>query len=268
MEGYNTFETEYHKTDMIHHANTNNAEDFGDVKSISALWTKDAHESIITGYINPRIDISQANLDIMVHTTRAADQSPYHTHTALHGIGNYIKGLKFFYWVAQEVRKGTANSKACEAAYNQIPHDSNDTIEEVKNLTLRMLNNGSSGNGDRFYRVMGFALHCIGDTFAHRAYVYELAGFNKADFHDYAGFLNEYNTGKLEYRNIKNYTDANLSTYEDNTGIGANRYKNAKLKCLQFYNAAKDKTGYTKDFFSNFTYTLTLDRYDKYATSY
>ena len=56
--------------------------------------------------------------------------------------------------------------------------------------------------------------------------------------------------------------------YEDDINIGTNRYKNTKLKSLQFYNAAIDHNGYSSRFFEDLQYPITLVGLKTYLSSY
>lgn len=122
--------------------------------------------------------------------------------------------LRYLYKLAQNVKSGMSNTTASNAAYSGIPIQN--MTATLKKVTELMLSNGGSSNNGRYYRVLGFALHSIGDTFAHRAYVYELTDFNQNDFIDYNNFKSLVNSS-LEYRNIKNYTKStvSLTTYVD-----------------------------------------------------
>lgn len=258
ISSYHEFETIYNNNpDQKIRMNDLEAEEFNGVE-ISPLWTPDDHENIITGYINPRVtNLTKTNLDIMVKTARGADNASYKEHSTLHGTGNYLLGLRYLSKLAQNVKNGMSNINASNAAYSGIPNQ--DMTSAVKRVSELMLSNGGSSNNERYYRVLGFALHSIGDTFAHRAYVYELIGFIQSDFSNYNNFKAEVNKGTLEYRNVKNFTDAALSKYEDNPNIGENRFKIAKAKSLDLYNDITNGTEYTTRYFTNFNYNLTLD---------
>lgn len=259
---YDEFETEYNASSGETIALNGSEAEVFDVVEISPLWTPDDHGNIITGYINPRVtNLTQANMKIMVTTARGADNPSYKDHSNLHGTGNYLLGLRYLYKLAQNVKSGMSNTTASNAAYSGIPIQN--MTATLKKVTELMLSNGGSSNNERYYRVLGFALHSIGDTFAHRAYVYELTDFNQNDFIDYNSFKSLVNSG-LEYRNIKNYTKStvSLTTYEDNPKIGENRFKNAKLKSLAFYNDISNNIDYTPRYFKNLSYPLSLD-YDE-----
>ena len=70
-------------------------------------------------------------MNIMVHTAKGADNHSYKETSTLHGTGNYVKGLKYLYYVAQYVRSGKTNQQASEEAYSKIPHDNNDSSYAV-----------------------------------------------------------------------------------------------------------------------------------------
>ena len=101
-----------------------------------------------------------------------------------------------------------------------------------------------------------------------KPHVYELTGFDSSDFANYSSFVSMVNNNEIEYRDIKEHTNVALTKYEDNPNIGEYRYKNAKLKSLQFFNAAQNNNGYTSRFFEDLTYPLVLDKLGEYTQSY
>ena len=170
--------------------NNREAEAYDEVELVNGLWTKKNHQDMsqnaATGY-----KISATNLTILSTAAQKADYEPYNAAAMLHATGNYVEALHFLYECAAQLRSGKAINAAVSAAEKvALKHDENgeltETRAQLKKQVTTLLNTSIvSGVSEtsaeaRYYKVLGFALHLTGDTFAHRTIVpkYTVAGTN------------------------------------------------------------------------------------------
>lgn len=266
IEVYDEFAMEYGKESSVYSAsvlNNEEAQSFEDVTIVNGLWKSDTHVSIIDNYLNSSDNIgidafkklNENRVSIMGTMAKAADtlygkdEDAGTSSSALHGTGNYKKGLKYLYYCSEGVRnKNNSVSQASNAAYAKIVGDGTelDMVNSLKMYTEDMLNKNIPGISSdqtnaavRYFKVLGFALHCLQDTFAHRAVIQpdELSFFSSSDFTTqmWSSFKSGVNAKTIEYRDVYTYTNENVLSphqskikYEDNSSVGNTRFKDAK----------------------------------------
>lgn len=309
-ENYDKYVSIYKNHDKNKNFSVQNTEKIYDTTGIiNGLWTRDKHADIVDKYLEDSIKnsgtdaadkITSHRIQILASTVKWADtqygsvnQSPGST---LHGTGNYLKGLRYLYYMAAYMRRnGETDSiqEASDRAYQRINVRAGDNETALKNLktyTESLLRDNYDGGGDknkvgdRYFRVLGFGLHCAQDTFAHRAIIqtedftdYAVL-WKKTDFNKYdknGKILGEDNLVKLkndvmvqrdiEYRKIKYYTlNHNTKDYEDNPMLKPNRLKDAKRISKKFMLASLNKTGYDPEWFENPDYKTILGTREKH----
>lgn len=274
IEVYDEFAMEYGKESSVYSAavlNNEEAQSFEDVTIVNGLWKSDTHVSIIDNYLNSSDNIgidafkklNENRVSIMGTMAKAADtlygndanllddyglaKGDYSS--ALHGTGNYKKGLKYLYYCAEGVRnKNNSVSQASNAAYAKVVGDGTELkmVNSLKIYTEDMLNKNIPGISSdqtnaavRYFKVLGFALHCLQDTFAHRTIIQpdEISFFSSSDFTTemWASFKSGVNAKTIEYRDVYTYTNGAVLSqhqskikYEDNSSVGNTRFKDAK----------------------------------------
>ncbi len=170
----------------IQHDNVE-AEEYTDIELVNGMWGGDRHEymaSNAASYYN----INSNYVKLMQKTARLADSSTYKDASYLHGSHNYVRGLKFLYQCAGYLRAG----KSVEVSLTQATSDaglstSNNNDKKLIEKTRLLLNtnvlsgvDNLSSSTHRYYKVLGFAMHLVGDVYAHRTIVpaYTVAGDN------------------------------------------------------------------------------------------
>lgn len=174
---------------------------------------------------------------------------------------------------------GTSVSAAISSASKGLGTDNPTAMNNLIADTRKMLNDDlpsissdETNPAVRYFKVLGFAIHCISDTFAHRSFVLEndLNSFDKKDFSNYNTFKEKVKARKVEFRDVDDYT-TNLSIsesrgkYEDNPDIGATRFKDAKKGSSNLLIASLLKTGYSATWFRNPNFGTLLSGQNSYA---
>ena len=162
-----------------------NATEFTGVNLVNGSWGRDQHESMsiaaTEGY-----NISSNNIRLMATTARLADNDPYNDAAKLHAAHNYVQTLKFFYLCANNLRNGKLADEAVESAAGLVGFG-NDLVllDRTKKLIKADILSGvnEANPTARYFKVLGFAMHLVGDTFAHRTIVpkYTVAGTNPVE---------------------------------------------------------------------------------------
>lgn len=113
----------------------------------------------------------------MQEAARRADRK-YSDTMCLHACSNYVKSTKFLYQCALYLRKGDSNTTAISKAVKDSKLDLDNKHDKklkstVENfLTTPILSGVSEDNSTaKYYKVMGLAMHVVGDTYAHRTIV-------------------------------------------------------------------------------------------------
>ena len=166
-------------------AENREAEAFTDVDLISGLWMTNTDHVNLVDYAVSDMGISSSNIQLMTASAIKAD-STYRSASMLHASGNYVKTLKFLCRCATRLRKGDSIATAISKGAEFAGFTDEKAEKELKKQTEAMLNAdlvanvSESGNTARFFKVLGFAAHLTGDTFAHRTIVpkYTVAGTN------------------------------------------------------------------------------------------
>lgn len=298
IEVYDEFAMEYGKESSVYSAavlNNEEAQSFEDVTIVNGLWKSDTHVSIIDNYLNSSDNIgidafkklNENRVSIMGTMAKAADtlygkdEDAGTSSSALHGTGNYKKGLKYLYYCAEGVRnKNNSVSQASNAAYAKIVGDGTelDMVNSLKMYTEDMLNKNIPGISSdqtnaavRYFKVLGFALHCLQDTFAHRAVIQpdELSFFSSSDFTTqmWSSFKSGVNAKTIEYRDVYTYTNENVLSphqskikYEDNSSVGNTRFKDAKKQSAYMLKGSLLQTSYMSTWFTAPKYETELEK--------
>ena len=160
------------------------AAEYGNVSLVNGSWGRDQHESMsidaTDGY-----NIKSSNLQLMSTAARKADDKPYDVASKLHASGNYIRTMKFLYLCAAYLRNGKLADEAVALASADVKYSADD-VPELKKQTIALIKTNLISGVDeanptaRYFKVLGFAMHLAGDTFAHRTIVpkYTVAGTN------------------------------------------------------------------------------------------
>ena len=291
VEVYEEYASQYQEgntDDMEDVANTEEAGNFGNVGLVNGLWMTEKHADIVNDYLDSESTIGSdayaklnANrVSIMAATAKAADTAYGQGETStLHGTGNYKKGLKYLYYCAQYVREGQSVTAASNNAFALVGTSEVEEVGKLKVYTESMLNSNIGGISSdqtdpavRYFKVLGFALHCLQDTFAHRAIIQsnELGYFDSSDFT--SSQWNLFNTdvisGGVEYRDVDEYTNLEIRAshikYEDNPAVGNTRFSDAKKQSAYLLKASLLKTGYTTGWFKTPLYGTVLQKANVY----
>lgn len=164
------------------------ADSFTDVDLVSGSWMTNTDHVNLVDYAVSDMGISSSNIQLMTAAAIKAD-STYRSASMLHATGNYVMALKFLCRCATRLRKGDSIATAISKGAEFAGFTGKATEEELKNQTEAMLNadlvaNVSESSGTaRFFKVLGFAAHLTGDTFAHRTIVpkYTVSGTNPSN---------------------------------------------------------------------------------------
>lgn len=287
FQAYDKFNESYVEGKVTHAAAIENkavSESYEDALVLNGLWTAAKHKDIVTAYLNNESNIGSAafsllnsnRVKIMAETAYQADYDFKTAGSGLHGTGNYIQSCKFLFNCAQKVREGTDIGPAVSSASSGLGAANMTAMNNLVSDTKKMLSTDMSGISSdeknpavRYFKVLGFATHCIADTFAHRAYVQEgdLGAMNKNDFKNFETFRNAVKGGKVEYRDVIDYTKADVSRaqYEDKPEIGPRRFSDAKKGSAKLLKASLLKTGFSASWIRNPEFGTTLEGQSTYA---
>ncbi|NBI64744.1 hypothetical protein D3Z38_17290 [Clostridiales bacterium] len=289
FQAYDKFERSYVEGKDTHGAAIENkavSESHEDALVLNGLWTAAKHKDIVTAYLNNEDTIGSAafsllnsnRVKIMAETAYQADYDFKTAGSGLHGTGNYIQSCKFLFNCAQKVREGTSVASAVSSASSGLGAANMTAMNNLVSDTKKMLNTDMSGISSdetnpavRYFKVLGFATHCIADTFAHRAYVREgdLGAMDKKDFKSFTTFENAVKSGKVEYRDVVDYTSisatASRGKYEDKPEVAPRRFKDAKKGSAKLLKASLLKTGFSASWIRNPEFGTTLEGQSTYA---
>lgn len=293
MDTYQEYDSQYEEgrtVDTENIINTEEPENYDHITLVNGLWTTNTHASIVNNYLDSKDNIGISAYDklnanrvaIMAATAKAADTMYGYTST-LHATGNYKKGLKYLYYCAQYVREGQSINNASNNAFKLVGTSEVQYVQVLKSQTEDMLTQDISGISSdktdpavRYFKVLGFALHCLQDTFAHRAVIQvdELGYFDSGDFssEQWSSFNANVINGKVEYRDVDEYTNPNVLSvhdsrikYEDNSEVGNTRFRDAKKQSAYLLKASLLKTGYTAEWFTAPLYGTVLQKANTYG---
>ncbi|MBO5088657.1 MAG: S8 family serine peptidase [Lachnospiraceae bacterium] len=173
------------------------AEEYTDIDLVNGMWGGTQHSTMVSNAIT--YNVSNNYIRLMQTTARLADAEKYKDASYLHGSHNYVKGLKFLYQCAEYLRDGKGIENALDKAASDAKLNLNKNNDKllVEKTRLLLKTNVLSGVDDlsnknaRYYKVLGFAMHLVGDVYAHRTIVpkYTVKGTNPSS---YRGSTNAY----------------------------------------------------------------------------
>lgn len=187
LEGiYTEKQTEYRKIQDDNGA----SEEYTDVELVNGSWNSSTHAGMVSS-VAVGNNIKSKYIKLMQKAAQLADNENYKVADYLHGGNNYVRGLKFLYQCAGYVRSGKDIDYALDKAFNDA-HMSTDLDRDnlLKDKTKLLLKSKITNEDDkisastRYYKVLGFALHLVGDVYAHRTIVpkYTVKGTNPSTY--------------------------------------------------------------------------------------
>ena len=177
---YNENVSEYEKLQEA----AREAEEFLDVKLVNGMWGGSKHAEM-AGYV--AYGLHKDYISLMERAAQLPDHSNYKDAKVLHGSNNYIRTLKFLYNCATYLRNGTGIEKSLTKASKDIGINNDEPSDVLLVKKVRMLLNADiisdvpeNSKEAKYFKVMGFAMHLVGDTYAHRTIVptYTIKGSN------------------------------------------------------------------------------------------
>lgn len=166
------------------------SEKYTDVELVNGSWNSSTHAGMVSNAASG-YKIDSKYIKLMQKAAQLADGNDYKAAGYLHGGENYVKGLKFLYQCAGYVRSGKDNDYALNKAFSDAKmRTDNDADKLLKNKTELLLNskiideNDKNSAGTRYYKVLGFAMHLVGDVYAHRTIIpkYTVKGTNPSTY--------------------------------------------------------------------------------------
>lgn len=166
------------------------AKEYLDVELVNGSWNGTSHAEMVSNALS-YYNIKSQYVQLMQTCARLADDAKYKEASYLHGTHNYVKGLKFLYQCAGYLRSGKSintslEKAASDAKLNTSKENDNLLIEKTRLLLKTDVLSGveESSAGARYYKVIGFAMHLVGDVYAHRTIVpeYTVAGTNSSTY--------------------------------------------------------------------------------------
>ena len=195
LEMYNMFEESYVEDSPVETIiNPGSSENFTDEIQVSGMWAGGEH-SALAGSIAANISSNSKDIELIQLATQKPDID-YADKKALHGLSNYVANIRYLFYMAKNVKSGSSVNAANEAAIAQLSSVANITsatdrerLEQLQTCTVELLNTdilkgyGEKGELQRYCKVLGFAMHLIGDTYAHRTIVpsYTVDGTNPTE---------------------------------------------------------------------------------------
>ncbi|MDE6433131.1 MAG: S8 family serine peptidase [Lachnospiraceae bacterium] len=186
LEGiYTEKQTEYRKIQDDNGA----SEEYTGVELVNGSWNKSTHAGMVSeaasGY-----NIQSKYIKLMQEAARLADHDDYKAAGYLHGGNNYVRGLKFLYQCAGYLRSGMRRNAAIEKASSDAKMDNTPKNVILRDKTRLLLESDilssceEESPGAMYYKVMGFAMHLVGDVYAHRTIVpqYTVKGTNPSAY--------------------------------------------------------------------------------------
>lgn len=189
--------------------NDKEPESYDDVDLVNGSWTTADHQNMISGSINA------SYIALMQKVVYEADHT-YQTTQHLHGLHNYVKGLKFLYKCSRYLKMGKDQETAIQLAKSGAGIDTSNTHDVALVKQTRNLLNTDYGYVDnttsaaKSYKVLGFAMHLVGDTYAHRTIVpaYTVSGTNPKNRKDSGGKAGVARFGSSDFKSSSENPDA------------------------------------------------------------
>lgn len=160
---------------------------------ISGLWSnkadRDGHYNATVWAANSVGGISSRNIELLYKAATNMDSNMKNKFgvrlNALHGRGNYVINLSFLWETAMELAKNDNKVQAINTVYSRVLNRCNldpngkdaAYLKELKEgldpyiLQWNMISGGESDKESRKFKILGAAMHMIGDICAHRAMV-------------------------------------------------------------------------------------------------
>lgn len=274
LENYNQFALEYSRNsdgNIENIINIQRPENFEELNIINGLWGKADHANIVKNYLYSETNIGENaynklndnRVSIMATMVQLAD-SKYGTQlkgaSCLHGTGIYTMGLEYLFNCAQYINEGKSIDVSSNTAYKDVQSLDEKRLIKLKQITEEMLyaslseiSSDQTKTAVRYFKVLGFALHCVQDVFAHRSIILK-SDFTESNFPSYDFEPGQRNALKqlvnlqlAEYRDIKKYLkdgSSKNSSYEDNPNLAPTRFKDAKKQSALLLKAALNNKSY------------------------
>lgn len=261
------------------------AGNYEDDVMVSGLWRTRDHKTMSDELTEGVLTAKQAALAAEAAQLPDIDfknEGHGSSYAALHGGGNYVLHLKYLYILAVNLRAQNGVTvadwaKASNDAYNKCKGspeldspDAKTRLDNLKKATEELLEKSivddcSEKSPYRTYaKVLGFAMHVIGDTYAHRTIVpaYTFNNCNGAVVTDRGKPEAKSRFGTADFiagTCSKNETIADLKTYaEDTQGhaskichywncfkkLGTNKESNLEFRDVKYFTKAYDNTLY------------------------
>lgn len=233
-----------------------------DEGEISALWIRADHQKMVPQGVNGYRLMYNAAAFPDEKKTDDGEKNKLREDRRFHGSKNYEATLEFLVNLAHEYYlkdQGDPNA-VYKKAKNDSRFDNDKGWDIVANIKWYLNRNIFDINGidestrhNKAYKIMGVAIHVVGDIYAHRTLVTtEMLSsarnngnrndgyFVKSDFRNWNTFANDVKNGKgeygvMEFRIIAKYTsivqegenEGDSKWYEDNVAIESWRYQDA-----------------------------------------
>lgn len=295
VEVYEQFEANYTEGGeerTLAGKNENCLEDYSEEAEIviSGLWgngdKKDGHYSSTVWAANSVGGFSSRQIKLMYTAATKMDYIDEQFKTksveALHGRGNYVMNLSFLWELANELGKNDDKVAAINTVYNRVVNRCKptggdaDKLSKLKDaidpyiLQWNMIGGGESNREARKFKVLGAAMHMVGDICAHRTMVpvNGLSFFSQSDIlnstkaapsdselknwlrngveadakaklkahANWALFKRAIATGCMEFRDVGKFTKDGARNYADDASFYNERFvitKNASTRLLK-----------------------------------
>lgn len=187
LEGvYTEKQTEYREIQDDNGA----SEKYTDVELVNGSWNKSTHAGMVS-YAASGYNIQSKYIKLMQEAARLADDDKYKAAGYLHGGNNYVRGLKFLYQCAGYLRSGKDSDYALDKAFSDAKmskkNSKDNLLKEKTGLLLKkdiLYANEDRSSAMMYYKVLGFAMHLVGDVYAHRTIIpkYTVKGTNPSAY--------------------------------------------------------------------------------------
>lgn len=188
---------------------------YEDVELVNGSWSTSDHQKLVSGAVDSAYKVDASYISLMQKVVYEADHT-YQTTQHLHGLHNYVKGLKFLYKCSRYLKMGKDQETAIQLAKSGAGIDTSNTHDVALVKQTRNLLNTDYGYIDnttstaKSYKVLGFAMHLVGDTYAHRTIVpaYTVSGTNPKNRKDSGGKTGVVRFGSSDFKSSSENPDA------------------------------------------------------------
>lgn len=165
------------------------SEEYTDVELVNGSWSSSIHTGMVSNAASG-YKIDSKYIKLMQKAAQLADDEKYKAAGYLHGGNNYVKGLKFLYQCAGYLYNGKSVDYSLNKAYSDAKMDNKSKNVILRDKTRLLLESDilssceEKSSRARYYKVMGFAMHLVGDVYAHRTIVpqYTVKGTNPSAY--------------------------------------------------------------------------------------